>query len=279
MALLSPVRTGHPAHPGHPAHAGHPGNAPALVAVAHGSRDPRSAATIAALADEVRRQRPDLDVRLSFLDLSTPRLPDVLAAVAADGHRHVVVVPLLLGDAFHARVDVPGAVARAARRHPRLRLSVADVLGAAPGRERRLSEAALGRLARAAGPLDDPDLGVVLAATGSSRASANTAVHRLASYWAEANPWRGCLAAFATDVSPSVPEAVARLRAAGAVRIAVASWFLAPGLLPSRVERAALAADPGVRIAAPLGADASVAAVVVDRYQAAAHPEAILAAG
>src|SRR5882757_11237984 len=75
---------------------------PVLVAVAHGSRDPRSAATIAALVEQVRVQRPDLDVRLSFLDLSTPRLPDVLAAVAADGYRQAVVVPLLLGNAFHA---------------------------------------------------------------------------------------------------------------------------------------------------------------------------------
>ena len=86
---------------------------PALVAVAHGSRDPRSAATVAALVDEVRRQRPELDVRLSFLDLSAPRLPDVLDAVAAEGHRRAVVVPLLLGHAFHASVDVPGAVTSA----------------------------------------------------------------------------------------------------------------------------------------------------------------------
>jgi len=193
-----------------------PSAAPALVAVAHGSRDPRSAATISALVDEVRRQRPDLDVRLSFLDLSTPRLSDVLAAVA-DGHRDAVVVPLLLGNAFHARVDVPGVVARAARRYPRLRLSVAQVLGGDP----RLAGAALGRLTRAAGALDDPELGVVLGATGSSRAAANNAVHRLATSWASQHPWRGCLAAFATDVSPSVPEAIARLHAAGAARIAV----------------------------------------------------------
>ena len=94
--------------------------APPLVAVAHGSRDPRSAATVAALVAEVRRQRPDLDIRLSFLDLSAPRLADVLCAVHAEGHRRAVVVPLLLGHAFHARVDVPGAVGHAMARHPGL---------------------------------------------------------------------------------------------------------------------------------------------------------------
>lgn len=249
--------------------------APALVAVAHGSRDPRSAATIAALVDEVRRQRPELDVRLSFLDLSTPRLPDVLAAVAADGHAEAVVVPLLLGNAFHAKVDLPGAVARAARRYPRLRLTVSEVLGglgAGGGAgEPRLADAALRRLAEVAGPLDDPDLGVVLAATGSSHASANAAVHRLAASWADRFPWRaGCVPAYATAVSPTVGEAVEQLRAARAGRIAVAGWFLAPGLLPRRVGRAALALDPGIQLAAPLGPDAAVADVVLDRYLAAA---------
>lgn len=241
---------------------------PALVAVAHGSRDPRSAATISRLLDEVRRQRPDLDVRLSFLDLSLPRLPDVLAAVASDGHRCAVVVPLLLGNAFHASVDVPGAVARAARRNPRLRLTVADVLGGDP----RLADVALRRLAEVADPLHAPGLGVVLAATGSSHACANAAVDRLVSTWVDRHRWHGGLAAFAA-ASPSVPEAIRWLRACGAKRIAIASWFLAPGLLPRRVAQAAQASDPTVRIAAPLGADASVAEVIVDRYLAVVTAE------
>ncbi|HEY4008446.1 MAG TPA: sirohydrochlorin chelatase [Pseudonocardia sp.] len=233
-----------------------------MVAVAHGSRDPRSAATVSALVARVRRARPELDVRLSFLDLNTPRLPDVLAAVAADGHREAVVVPLLLGSAFHARVDIPGTVAEANQQHPWLRVAVADVLGAHPV----LTGAALRRLASVAGPLGDPDLGVLLAATGSTRPAANAAVHRLADGWARCHPWRGAVAAFAT-ASPTVPEAIDTLRAAGAARIAVASWFLAPGLLPTRVARSARQVDPAIRIAAPLGDDPSIADVIAIRYR------------
>src|SRR5438874_4234406 len=100
------------------------GHIPPLVAVAHGSRDSRSAHTVGELMAVVRRRQPELDVRLAFLDLSAPRLAEVLAAVHAEGHREVVVVPLLLGNAYHARVDIPGAVTRAARRHPRLSVRV-----------------------------------------------------------------------------------------------------------------------------------------------------------
>jgi sirohydrochlorin ferrochelatase len=233
-----------------------------LVAVAHGSRDPRSAATVSALVDEVRRQRPELDVRLSFLDLSAPRLPDVLDGVAADGHRRAVVVPLLLGHAFHARVDVPGAVATAAARLPGLDIAISRVLGGHEG----LSAAALRRLAAVAGPLDDPGLGVVLAAIGSSHAPANAAVADVVAEWTRRFGWHGGSPAFATTTAPTVRDAVAALRAGGARRVAVAQWILAPGLLPDRIVGDAEAA--GAPVTAPLGADPAVARAVLACYDA-----------
>jgi sirohydrochlorin ferrochelatase len=241
---------------------------PALVAVAHGSRDPRSAATVATLVAEVRRQRPDLDVRVSFLDLSAPRLPDVLAAVAADGHRRAVVVPLLLGRAYHARVDVPGAVATAGSRLPGLDIATAPVLGGHDG----LGTAALRRLSAVAGPLDDPGLGVVLAAIGTSHAPANAAVHEIAAGWRRRYGWSAATAAFATATTPTVTDAVAALRAGGAERVAVAQWILAPGLLPDRIVRDATAA--GAPVAEPLGPDPDVARAVLDRFDATAADRA-----
>ncbi|MGW6425030.1 sirohydrochlorin chelatase [Nocardia sp. NPDC055053] len=115
-----------------PAVAPRGGGEPALIAVAHGSRDPRSAATMAAAVAEIAAARPDLTVRLAFLDLSAPSVDQVVDDLAAQGHTEAIVVPLLLGNAFHARVDLPALLADAGRRHPRLRLTQADVLGADP---------------------------------------------------------------------------------------------------------------------------------------------------
>lgn len=237
--------------------------APPLVAVAHGSRDPRSAATITALLDVVRAAEPDLDVRAAFLDLSAPRLPDVLSALAAQGHSEAVIVPLLLGSAFHARVDLPALVAEAHARFPRLSVPVSDVLGP----DDRLPVLALRRLTEAGARLDDPSLGIVLAGAGSSHAPANDAVASVAASWGRRFPVAGVRAAFASTADPDVPAAVASLRAAGARRIAVASWFLAPGRLPDRV--ADLAGGAAV-VADPLGAAPELASLIVDRYTAAA---------
>jgi sirohydrochlorin ferrochelatase len=232
---------------------------PALVAVAHGSRDPRSAASISSLVDRVRSLRPDLDVRLAFLDLCAPRLDAVLATVP-----RAVVVPLLLGRAFHADVDVPTAVARAVTSRPRLDVTVTDVLGPDP----RLEAVALRRLAQLGVLPDDPDTGVALAAAGSQQAASNAAVAAVAHRLAQRTRWQ-VVPAFAGAARPTVPDAIATLQAAGAPRIAVACWFLAPGLLPDKVTRLAVSAYPKALLAAPLGAGDGVAQLIADRYDAA----------
>jgi sirohydrochlorin ferrochelatase len=231
-----------------------------MVALAHGSRDPRSAAMIEDLVGAVRRRTRGLDVRTAFLDLSAPRLFDVLGALYAEGHRDAVVVPLLLGSAYHARVDIPGALSRAAQRFPLLDLRVADVLGPDP----RLDDAVLLRLTEAGVALDDPSVGVVLTGAGSSHAPANRAVSSVAQRLSRRTNWAGAVAAFAAAADPDVPAAVAMLRARGARRIALGSWFLAPGRLPDRVIAQARALDPDVRIAEPLGT--AIADVVLGRY-------------
>ena len=233
---------------------------PPMVALAHGSRDPRSAAMIEDLVGEVRRRSRGLDVRTAFLDLSAPRLFDVLGALYSQGHRDAVVVPLLLGSAYHARVDIPGAVSRAAQRFPLLNLRVADVLGPDP----RLDDAVLLRLTEAGVALDDPSVGVVLTGAGSSHAPANRAVASVARGLARRSNWAGAVAAFAAATDPDVPQAIAMLRARGARRIALGSWFLAPGRLPDRVSAQARALDLDVRIAEPLGT--AIAEIVLDRY-------------
>lgn len=235
--------------------------APALVALAHGSRDPRSARTVRALVDEVRAFRPDLRVETAFLDLCEPSFPAVVDHLARAGVEEVVVVPLLLTEAYHARVDVPSAVAEAAARHEGLRIRSTGVLGLEPSlldvldarmraalRERRVRE------------LD----GLVLAAAGSSDPLANHAVARLARLWGVRHRLP-VLAAYASATPPATGEAVRAFRAQGRRHIAVGSLFLAPGHLPDRAAELALEAG-AVAVSDPLGADPEIARTVLARY-------------
>ena len=235
--------------------------APALIALAHGSRDPRSAATIAELVDQTRALRPDLRIQPAFLELAKPGFASVVDRLVRSGVEEVVVVPLLLSDAYHAKVDVPRAVALAEERHPGLRIRATPILGLQPGfldvLDRRLREALSQARVR---ELD----ALVLAAAGTSDTLANQAVSRLARVWGQRHRLP-VTAAFASSAPPATGEAVRAFRAQGRRHVAVASMFLAPGFLPDRA--AELAREAGaVAVSAPLGADPELARTILARY-------------
>jgi sirohydrochlorin ferrochelatase len=228
-----------------------------LILAAHGSADPRSAAVTHAVAGRIRRLRPWLDVRPAFLEKTDPSLSDVLAET-----RGGVVVPFLLADAYHARVDIPSMIEDSGAA-----VEQADVLGEDPA----LLTVLRLRLAEAGVSPDDNGLGVLVVAVGSSRPSANARTSTVASALRAGTRWTGSEVAFATGPYAGVADAATRLRANGAERLVIAPWFLAHGLITDRV--ADFAAAEGIPMAEPLGSHNLVAATVLDRYDALATEE------
>jgi sirohydrochlorin ferrochelatase len=239
--------------------------APALIALAHGSRDPRSARTVREIVAATKQMRPDLRIEAGFLDHSRPDLDGLVDRLAARGHREIVVVPLLLTSAYHARVDVPEVVQASAVRHPDVAIRVADVFGTDATLltvlDERLREAL--RVARVR-ELD----ALVLAAAGSSDGLANATVARLARVWGTRHHLPTSVA-FASTAPPSTGEAVREFRRAGRRHVAVGSLFIAPGFLPDRAEELALEAG-AVAVSAPLGAHSEVSRLLLTRYQVGA---------
>ncbi|OXS35797.1 sirohydrochlorin chelatase [Streptomyces sp. XY006] len=241
-------------------------NKPVLLVIAHGSRDPRHAATVHALVRRVRCLRPDVRVETGFLDFNVPSVQGVLESLAVQGVRDVVALPLLLTRAFHAKADIPAVLADAP---PQLRIRQAEVLGPSPlllaALERRLYEAGLT-------PADKSSTGVVLASAGSTDPEAIAVIAAIAREWRHTG-WCAVRPAFASAGSPAgfprTEDAVRELRALGCARVAVAPYVLAPGFLPDRIARGAAQADV---LADVLGAAPEVARVVLERYEAARMP-------
>ncbi|OBG27337.1 sirohydrochlorin ferrochelatase [Mycobacterium sp. 852002-51057_SCH5723018] len=226
-----------------------------LVLTAHGSRDPRSAANARAVAERVARMRPGLDVRLAFCELNAPSLTEVLDGLSGEA----VVTPLLLANAYHARIDIPAQIS-----HSAVNVAQADALGEDPRLisllRQRVTELGVSRL--------DDRVGVLVAAIGSSDLLANARTRQVAPHLLARTNWVGATTAFVTSPEPSLAEAAGRLRRQGARRVVVAPWFLAPGLLPDRVRR--FADGAGLALAEPLGAHRLVAETVLSRFDQAA---------
>lgn len=235
---------------------------PVLVVIAHGSRDPRHAATVHALVRRVRAARPGLRVETGFLDFNVPSVQGVLASLDAEGVRDVVALPLLLTRAFHAKSDIPAVLREAPSR---MRVRQAEVLGPSPlltaALERRLYEAGLT-------PADKSSTGVVLASAGSTDPEAIAVIAAIAREWRHTG-WCAVRPAFASASLPRTEDAVRELRALGCERVAVAPYVLAPGFLPDRIARGAEDADV---LADVLGPAPEVARVLLDRYDEARMP-------
>ncbi|MFF8811754.1 sirohydrochlorin chelatase [Streptomyces pactum] len=247
------------AAPGRPAPPGRRRPAPVLVAVAHGSHDPRALRTVTALLARVRALRPGLPVRLGHLGIDRPPLADTLATLRGEA----VLVPLLFSRGHHVKRDLPAlaAAALAAGADRGLVLRTARPLGPHP----LLAEALHARLAEAGWPDPaPPGAGVVLAAAGSrdpesGRDTAATAA--LLSRRLGGVPVLPGYASAGGPDAPTVAGAVRALTALGRTRIAVASCFVAPGWFPARCAAAA----PGTA-AAPLGDHPALARLVLHRY-------------
>ncbi|QVQ52432.1 sirohydrochlorin chelatase [Spiractinospora alimapuensis] len=235
--------------------------APPLLAVAHGSRDPRSADTVATLFAQVRQRLPHVPVRVSYLDHQAPDPATAARGLAVRGAGEVVVMPTLLTAAYHSKVDLPRLLERVRADRPWLDLRLAAPLGPHFLLERAVND----RLAEV-GVLPDPRTAVVLAGAGSSDPEALRTVESVAAALMAPGHWHSVVAAHASMASPTPREAVGDRRRAGASRVAVARYLLADGVFADRI---AHEADLGAAdaVSAPLGAHPHVADVIVDRYR------------
>ena len=227
-------------------------NAPVLVACAHGTRNPTGRRLIAELALAARNLRPGLTTTAAFVDVQPPTVVDVVAELSRAG-RPAVVVPLLLSGGYHVHVDIAGAVAAAP-----------GTIAARPlGPDRRLVEVLHDRLVVAGADPADPSTAVVVAAAGSSDERAVADVRTTAQLLQRS--WAGPVTTgYGSAATPTVPDAVTAARRAGASRVVVVAYLLAPGHFHDKL--AGAGADA---VTAPLLPDDRIAAVLIDRYDAA----------
>jgi sirohydrochlorin ferrochelatase len=202
-----------------------------LLIVAHGTASPAGSATTSRLVDAVRATRPEIPVQLAFLDVVSPRLPDVLDA------RPTVVVPLLLSTGYHVQTDIPAAVQRYAA------VRVARHLGP----HRLLVDALVDRLPPGAGQ-------VVLVAAGSSRSEARAELDEIGRMLAGRVGQPVDVFTLADDLRPILADRAP---------VRVATYLLAEGQFVDTLEQAAVGLGP---VAPPLGVHPALVRLVWERY-------------
>lgn len=103
-----------------------------ILLVAHGSRKQSSNEEVAELA---KRMNQNLDshfdnVKYAFLELAEPLIPDGIDQCIESGATEVVVVPYFLSAGRHVVEDVPEEVQKGIDKHPNVKITISDYLGA-----------------------------------------------------------------------------------------------------------------------------------------------------
>jgi len=219
--------------------------APSLLLLAHGSSDSAATASVLAVRDRLAALRPEATCAAGFMEKARPSAAGALATLP----RPVVVVPLLLAAAFHARVDIEGLVTDG--------VVAADVLG---------DDAVLVAIATAR--LGSLPGSVVLATAGTSDATANATTtdfaERLSVAWG-----RPVVAGFASAAEPTVAEAIS----SSVPPVVVLRWLLSPGTFADRIAEAAR--DAGAACTDVIGDHPALAELLLARYDAAVSAHAL----
>ncbi len=236
-----------------------------LLLVGHGSRSVEGAAEMLALARLVGAALPNVAVDAGFLEMTDPPAGPVLDRLADAGCGRVVVLPLVLLGAGHAKSDVPALVLEARERHPDLHVHFGSPLGVS----RDLVELLGGALSGAGGA----GLPLLLIARGTSDPDANGDAHKVSRLLGE---WVGAPfvhTAFTGVTTPNVVEGLSVFHRLGYRRMAVAFWFLCTGVLVerARADIAAFSAGTGIEVvdAGYLGPHPRVVPAIVERYEEA----------
>jgi sirohydrochlorin cobaltochelatase len=221
-----------------------PSWSPGILLVGHGTRDLEGQAGFLATADELARRWSDRKVAACFLELAEPTIPEAIGELARQGVRQLIVVPVLLFAAGHAKEDIPEAVAEACTPlglvvigqtrplewHPRLVELVAT----------RFRETLADR---SPVPLDETL--VILVGRGSGDPEAGRNLHTLGSAVAQALGVPRLECCFYAMAQPRLPETLASAAQGPFRRVVVLSHFLFAGQLPARVREMAFEAGQG----------------------------------
>jgi sirohydrochlorin cobaltochelatase len=101
----------------------------ALLLLAHGSRDAEWAKPFHALRERLARRLPGTPVELAFLEHMRPGLAEAIAALADRGVERITLLPLLMAQGTHLRLELPGLVARACEDNPGVLVRTTQALG------------------------------------------------------------------------------------------------------------------------------------------------------
>jgi sirohydrochlorin cobaltochelatase len=204
-----------------------------LLVIGHGTREPGGIEEFHCTCRAIAAGAPSLAVEGAFLEFAEPTIDQGVARLVARGASRMIVMPLLLFAAGHAKRDIPAAVAAAASKRGGVTVQQVGHLGCHPSivllSRQRFSEAIGGT-----SPVSPAETALVLVGRGSHDAEASEEMHAFALLRAAQRDVASVEVGFLSMAVPSLEEALAVAAETGPRRIVVQPHLLFAGSLIAR---------------------------------------------
>lgn len=115
-----------------------------ILVLAHGSREKATEETFQEVVQMAAKQ-VQIPVETAYMEFGKPDIAAGLDKLAAQGVKHVRVVPYFLFSGIHIREDIPGELKEYQKSHPEITLEMGDTLGADPRIAAVLADRMLGK--------------------------------------------------------------------------------------------------------------------------------------
>ncbi len=202
-----------------------------LLLVGHGTRDAQGQAEFFELAAQIADASGGRHIEPCFLELAEPTIRQAVDRLAARGVHQLVVAPVVLFSAGHARRDIPDAVGTACNRHVGLTWRQAPSLGC----HRRIIELSQRRFLSARAQLPPvaswAETLLIMVGRGSHDAEATAEMHRFVQQTGQRFPELRTTVCFCAMAKPLLGETITRIAEDAANRKNPGHFIVQPHLL------------------------------------------------
>lgn len=206
----------------------------AVLMIGHGSRDPEGNREVREFVDSLRPQLGVPIIETCFLELELPTMRQGLEACVAKGATRVIVIPLMLFSAGHAKIHIPDEIDEIRKLYPHIEF----VYGRPIGIHDQVLDILLTRVEEQHVDISAvyDDLSLLVVGRGSSDPDANSDLFKMSRLLWERLKVKWVETAFIGVRDPLMEEGLERCIRLGARKVLVLPYFLFTGVLIKRME-------------------------------------------
>ncbi|MEW9699108.1 sirohydrochlorin chelatase [Paenibacillus sp. SI8] len=206
----------------------------AVLFVGHGSRENEGNEEVRQFVAEIAGKMQGHIVETCFLEFVEPTIMQGIDRCIELGATHVVVIPIILFAAGHAKIHIPSAIDDAKRKYPLAKFTYGRPIGV----HDQILDILTSRVENVGIQVNEEleETALLIVGRGSSDPDANSDLFKIARLFWERLKVKWVETAFIGVTAPLMDAGVERCMLLGAKRVIILPYFLFTGILIGRME-------------------------------------------